>query len=76
VKAIMLEVRGIENYSEKQWRIMLGTGSVYINKAEMGELPALGEKLVLMQGTLAAIGEQRLLDVIVDCRSAVDRVLG
>jgi hypothetical protein len=71
MKAIMLEVRGIENYSEKQWRIMLGMGSVYLNKAETGELPALGEKLVLMPITL---DERRLGEAIAECEAAVDRV--
>jgi hypothetical protein len=71
MKAIMLEVRGIENYSTKQWRIMLGNGGVYIDKAEMGELPAIGEKLVLMPITL---DERKLGEAIAECEAAVDRV--
>jgi hypothetical protein len=52
MKAIILQVRSVEDFSDDEWGgITLRTGFVYVNKSEMDEPPAVGDRLVLMPAT-------------------------
>lgn len=49
MKPITLIVKGLEDYSEKQWRVMFGgAGSIWLNKADWPQPPALGDQFTLL----------------------------